>query len=409
MRLTHPTRVEASETIHRARLRLKKRSLVRAMVASIKRIGSAVERARPTVSASEAGIQRHLQLAALVEKGHGNSSQNIHRHYEAVPGLARGDTGAGQYRRSSASLIDSLTGPARTLKAISERLSPAVKQSIALDRRAGGSTRLESNQVIGPNRRRKAVADLTSGKRVNTGRTWTRQSPENIAKTRSNLRGERFSPRIIEGFGRTRPSGGSPLYGGPNTSSWRLLMNTLASARQRQSAESFSGRRAMMKIEGASQEGYDLRAPKHLSMSRESATTRNGRARPSLAAASGHFAWSAVQRHLSNLYRNQTARAGGSRPDATASRLIQQLRSQQPALSHSKPTDSAVARPTRAKFDASEAPAPLVVNFSPTIVIQGKIEAENIEGTVIRAIRTHSHELIHIINRELQTQRRAAF
>jgi hypothetical protein len=348
-------------------------------------------------------------LAALVEKGHGNSGQTTHRHHEAVPGLARGDTGAGQYRRSSASLIDSLTGLVRTLEATGERLSPAVKESIALDRRSGESRRLESDQVIGSNRRRKAVADLTSGKRVNTGRTWTPQSPEHIAKTRSNLRGERFNPRIIEGFGRTRPSGGSPVYGGPNTSSWRLLMNTLASARQRQSAEAFSGRRAMMKIEGASQEGYQLQAPKAVSMSLGSATTRNGRARPALTAAGGHFAWSALQRHLSNQYRNHTARAGGLRPAATASRLIQQLRSQQPALSLSKPTDSAVARPTRARFDASEAAAPLVLNFSPTIVIQGKVEAENIENTVIRAIRTHSHELIHIINRELQTQRRAAF
>jgi hypothetical protein len=49
------------------------------------------------------------------------------------------------------------------------------------------------------------------------------------------------------------------------------------------------------------------------------------------------------------------------------------------------------------------------VNFSPTIVLQNCEEFAGIENAVVQAIRQHSHELVRIIGRELQTQRRAAF
>jgi hypothetical protein len=52
---------------------------------------------------------------------------------------------------------------------------------------------------------------------------------------------------------------------------------------------------------------------------------------------------------------------------------------------------------------------PLTVNFSPTVVIQSESEHGSIEGRVVEAIRRHSYELVRLIGRELQTQRRAVF
>jgi hypothetical protein len=49
-----------------------------------------------------------------------------------------------------------------------------------------------------------------------------------------------------------------------------------------------------------------------------------------------------------------------------------------------------------------------VVNFSPTIVLRNTEEFAGIENAVMQAIRQHSHEVIRIIHRELQTQRRTA-
>jgi len=52
---------------------------------------------------------------------------------------------------------------------------------------------------------------------------------------------------------------------------------------------------------------------------------------------------------------------------------------------------------------------PIVVNFSPTIVIHSGEGFAGIENAVVQALRQHSHELVRVIGRELQTQRRTAF
>lgn len=52
---------------------------------------------------------------------------------------------------------------------------------------------------------------------------------------------------------------------------------------------------------------------------------------------------------------------------------------------------------------------PVVITFSPTVVIHNQAEHGNLEGKVVEAIRRHSYELVRLISRELQTQRRAFF
>ena len=58
---------------------------------------------------------------------------------------------------------------------------------------------------------------------------------------------------------------------------------------------------------------------------------------------------------------------------------------------------------------AIEVSRPVVVNFSPTVVLQGGGDPGELERRVVQAIGRHSHELVRIVARELQLQRRAAF
>jgi hypothetical protein len=94
-----------------------------------------------------------------------------------------------------------------------------------------------------------------------------------------------------------------------------------------------------------------------------------------------------------------------------AAKLVAQLRGHRSA-----PPQAAFAHPTRAHTRTSsfsdnsgEMRNPFTVNFSPTVVVQSESEHHSIEGKVLEAIRRHSHELVRLISRELQMQRRAFF
>jgi hypothetical protein len=102
------------------------------------------------------------------------------------------------------------------------------------------------------------------------------------------------------------------------------------------------------------------------------------------------------------------------------SRSLQRSTSAANSLAHQREQDSGSrvraklatnrSGPGSARQVTSNQPAqPIVVNFSPTIVLQNCEEFAGIENAVVQAIRQHSHELVRIIGRELQTQRRAAF
>jgi hypothetical protein len=94
-----------------------------------------------------------------------------------------------------------------------------------------------------------------------------------------------------------------------------------------------------------------------------------------------------------------------------AARLVVQLRGRQSASPQSE-----FVRPTRTRAgitrfsdNSGETRDPFTINFSPTVVIQSESEHGSIEGRVVEAIRRHSYELVRLIGRELQTQRRAVF
>ncbi len=94
-----------------------------------------------------------------------------------------------------------------------------------------------------------------------------------------------------------------------------------------------------------------------------------------------------------------------------AARLVAQLRGRRSA-----PPQTEFAHPTRTQTrisrfsdNSGDMRNPFTVNFSPTVVVQSESQHGSIEGKVVDAIRRHSHELVRLIDRELQMQRRAVF
>jgi hypothetical protein len=53
--------------------------------------------------------------------------------------------------------------------------------------------------------------------------------------------------------------------------------------------------------------------------------------------------------------------------------------------------------------------APLILNFSPTITITGDARADDLDNRILEAIEHYGRDIVRIVNRELQTQRRASF
>jgi hypothetical protein len=67
------------------------------------------------------------------------------------------------------------------------------------------------------------------------------------------------------------------------------------------------------------------------------------------------------------------------------------------------------AESAQSKMGAIDGTASILVNFAPTVVLQSGADLGELERRVIQAIGRHSHELVRIISRELQSKRRAAF
>jgi hypothetical protein len=88
-----------------------------------------------------------------------------------------------------------------------------------------------------------------------------------------------------------------------------------------------------------------------------------------------------------------------------------QLRAQPPAFASAGSSGLAAATTVAARSGAAAMGRrpPFVVNFSPTIVIDNAIEPGELERRVTQTIERHSHELVRIVTRELQSQRRAMF
>jgi hypothetical protein len=66
-------------------------------------------------------------------------------------------------------------------------------------------------------------------------------------------------------------------------------------------------------------------------------------------------------------------------------------------------------RATRAGGNPGGMRNPITISFSPTIVVSNNDEHGSLEGQVLEAIGRHSYELVRLIGREVQTQRRAVF
>ncbi len=124
---------------------------------------------------------------------------------------------------------------------------------------------------------------------------------------------------------------------------------------------------------------------------------------------------SRIVRRRAEVYQVKSDRYRGV-PDRTLSvRFIgskaAQLRAQSPvfASAGSSGLAAATTAATRTEAAATGRRPPFVVNFSPTIVIDNAIGPGELEQRITQAIGRHSHELVRIMTRELQSRRRAMF
>ena len=73
------------------------------------------------------------------------------------------------------------------------------------------------------------------------------------------------------------------------------------------------------------------------------------------------------------------------------------------------PTSDLRGSTVRPPAGQNEPKSPVVLNFSPTVVVPGDSGVGDITDAVMQAIRRQSHELIQIIKREIGTRKRARF
>lgn len=90
-----------------------------------------------------------------------------------------------------------------------------------------------------------------------------------------------------------------------------------------------------------------------------------------------------------------------------AERLISRIPNSPPA----KETNPVRVRPRAIGLsgDFLDQHNPITVNFSPTVMVSINDDHDRVETRVLNAIRQHSYELVRLIGREMQTQRRGAF
>jgi hypothetical protein len=101
--------------------------------------------------------------------------------------------------------------------------------------------------------------------------------------------------------------------------------------------------------------------------------------------------------------QNDGTRIAKNRDITRASSYVQRSSAMMTGLAVSAPGT------TGAEGRAGGVSRPLVVHFSPSVVIRSGSEMADLEQRVVQAIERHSHELFQIIGREMESQRRIEF
>lgn len=126
--------------------------------------------------------------------------------------------------------------------------------------------------------------------------------------------------------------------------------------------------------------------------------------------ASGIAAWSSGLHHSNSSggpgkERKSTSGASLAAARAAQLRTIRRIDASPSMAVSPLLTATAAGSPT----GTSQVSPPMVINFSPTVVVHGGTDAGDLERRVVQAIGRHSHELIRILTRELQQRSRTAF
>lgn len=116
-----------------------------------------------------------------------------------------------------------------------------------------------------------------------------------------------------------------------------------------------------------------------------------------------------VQRLYTRAVQLSSLRFGSEQISASAITASNQGRAYRGHLEQSGTPIDNVSGNKHGRANAAEAPAPFVVNFSPNVVINDNRPSIDFEHQVVQTIARHSHELVSIVMREIQSRRRAAF
>ena len=100
-----------------------------------------------------------------------------------------------------------------------------------------------------------------------------------------------------------------------------------------------------------------------------------------------------------------------SNGSSTAAALVAQLRRRSSPVPQSVQSQMTRVPTNKARVNDNHAQMhnPFTINFAPTVVVHPETDHGKLERNVVEAIRRHSYELVRLINRELQTQRRGCF
>jgi hypothetical protein len=397
----HPVRAEQGDASRKARLQLNERNRIGDVVSFIRRLEAAARRSPPAVSTSQAVSAKYAHLAKVESDGDRTRRSILHPYGEPPrsPLVSRRDRSV---NRSRSSLIARLTDLAKLVGQNEKwaREARISEQAIESSRRAGGPVFLEGQKPGDATHQRTTLIDRAADAAAKSVRPFRQQLSGRTSNAQSYLGNDRLTPIS------SRRAGYAHSF---------QLFSALANELRRSLSKSL--------IEPVS--SFRRGSPQLNTMMKVGSSHMHDGSETSLEAPVGHYlgvvtdrsirlgatgsktnvSFSRLGRDTSDFRNDSQEHLKPSRAASSASDLIRRLRAQQ----SSGPAEPVASRSTGPSSRAGEFPPPLIVNFSPTIVLQGKMERGNLERTVVQAIRLHSHELVQIINRELDTQSRAAF
>lgn len=391
-----PVRTKHGDANRKARFLLNERARIGNVVSSIRRLDAAARHSTSAASTSQAVNGKYAHLGK-VETDSKRPLRSMLQPYGVLTSFptSRRDRSV---NRSRSALIAWLTDLAKAIYAHEDtraRESRISEQAIESSRRAGGSVFLERQKPRDPTHQRTTLINQAFGADAQFVRPFRQPLQQRSSNARSYLRNDRLTSDRFRRAGYAHSFQiSSVLANELSRSLSKSLMGPVSSF-----GRGSSSLKTMMKV-GSSHlhDGSETALTAPVGVDLAVVTDRGIRLGGTGSRANVSF--SRLGRNTSDFRNDSEEHPKPSRAASSASDLIRRLRA---------PAEPVASRSTGPSSRAGAFPPPLIVNFSPTIVLQGKMESGNLERTVVQAIRLHSRELVQIINRELDTQARADF